>query len=116
MAALGRFRITAVRVRYSWRTILGALRRAGVRTARFLPTYPLPQLTTLNLRNHRKLLVVDGRLGFAGGMNIRVVHWLGTCPRIRCAMCSCGLRARWWLTCTRRLRMIGDCATESLGC
>jgi cardiolipin synthase A/B len=28
----------------------------------------------LNLRNHRKLLVVDGQLGFAGGMNIGDRH------------------------------------------
>lgn len=73
--------IDATGVRYSWPTILGALRRAGVRTARFLPTFPWPQLMTLNLRNHRKLLIVDGRLGFAGGMNIRVGHWLSQDPR-----------------------------------
>jgi cardiolipin synthase len=30
----------------------------------------------LNLRNHRKLLIVDGRLGFTGGMNISSRHML----------------------------------------
>src|SRR5690606_21935096 len=30
----------------------------------------LPPSLHINLRNHRKLLVVDGKLGFTGGMNI----------------------------------------------
>jgi cardiolipin synthase len=36
-----------------------------------------------NLRNHRKILVVDGRLGFTGGMNIRHACVLGDDSR-RC--------------------------------
>ena len=35
----------------------------------------------MNLRNHRKLLVVDGRVGFAGGMNIREGHMVARAPR-----------------------------------
>jgi cardiolipin synthase len=35
----------------------------------------------MNLRNHRKILVVDGRVGFAGGMNIREGSLLSTNPR-----------------------------------
>ena len=72
--------IDATGMRYSWPTIRTALRRAGVRHARFLPTFPVWQLLSLNLRNHRKLLVVDGRTGFTGGMNIRVGHWLEKQP------------------------------------
>lgn len=72
--------IDATGMRYSWPTIRGALRREGVRHARFLPTFPVWQLLSLNLRNHRKLLVVDGRIGFTGGMNIRVGHWLEKQP------------------------------------
>jgi cardiolipin synthase len=31
---------------------------------------------TMNMRNHRKILVVDGEVGFTGGMNIRQGHVL----------------------------------------
>jgi cardiolipin synthase len=39
-----------------------------------------------NLRNHRKILVVDGKLGFTGGTNIRAGHWLSRKPKdpVRC--------------------------------
>ena len=57
--------------RYSWPTIVPALRQAEVRTARFLPTFAPSRFMSINLRNHRKILVVDGRVGFTGGMNIR---------------------------------------------
>jgi cardiolipin synthase len=46
------------------------LRAAGVPVARFLHS-PLPwRMPFLNLRNHKKLLVVDGTAGFLGGLNI----------------------------------------------
>jgi cardiolipin synthase len=51
-------------------SITGPLRRAGVPTARFLPTFWPRSYAFANLRNHRKLLIVDGRVGFTGGMNI----------------------------------------------
>ncbi len=64
--------IDALGARYDWPPITGRLRRAGVRAARFLPTLFFPaRLPFMNLRNHRKLMVVDGRVGFTGGMNIR---------------------------------------------
>src|SRR5690606_33364766 len=58
-------------VRYSFPPIDRALRRAGVRVARFLHVLSTWPAGFANLRNHRKLLVVDGRVGFTGGMNIR---------------------------------------------
>ncbi|MEJ1975352.1 MAG: cardiolipin synthase [Acetobacteraceae bacterium] len=46
------------------------LRREGVPAARFMHS-PLPwRMPFLNLRTHKKILVVDGRTGFTGGMNI----------------------------------------------
>lgn len=73
--------IDATGTRYSWPSILGTLRREEVSYARFLPTFPLWRLMSMNLRSHRKILVVDGKVGFTGGMNIRIGHWLGRKPK-----------------------------------
>lgn len=52
------------------------LLRAGVELSSFFPLrFPFGRFR-LNLRNHRKLLVVDGRLGFTGGMNISQRHMI----------------------------------------
>lgn len=55
---------------YSWPHVVPLLRRARVPAERFLPPQLLPPRLMLNLRNHRKVLVVDGQLGFLGGMNL----------------------------------------------
>lgn len=57
--------------RYSWPPVIDALEKAGVTVRRFMPSRLILRLITMNLRNHRKILVVDGRTGFTGGMNIR---------------------------------------------
>lgn len=57
--------------------MLRRLRRAGVPAASFLHSWRPWRMAFLNLRNHRKLLVVDGQLAFTGGMNI-AAHTLGT--------------------------------------
>ncbi|MBO9355650.1 cardiolipin synthase [Bordetella petrii] len=64
--------IDAIGSRYSRPPIVRRLHRGGVRTARFM-TNPLGVLRMpyANLRSHRKILVVDGRIGFTGGMNVR---------------------------------------------
>jgi cardiolipin synthase len=46
------------------------LNKKGINVARFIPPRLLPPAIHINLRNHRKLLVVDGAIGFTGGMNI----------------------------------------------
>ena len=47
-----------------------ALRRAGIPVGRFLHS-PLPwRMPLLNLRSHKKILIVDGCVGFTGGINI----------------------------------------------
>jgi cardiolipin synthase len=68
-----------VGARYSRPTIFRPLARAGVATARFLPRWMPWAFPYTNLRSHRKILVVDGRVGFTGGMNIREGH----CPDCR---------------------------------
>src|SRR5260370_18553629 len=56
------------------------LHRAGVPAARFLHS-PLPwRMPFLNLRNHRKILGVDGRLVFTGGLNIGAGNLTKTDP------------------------------------
>jgi cardiolipin synthase len=47
------------------------LRGTRVRFARFLPPRPLPPAFSVNLRNHRKILIVDGQEAFTGGINVR---------------------------------------------
>lgn len=47
------------------------LRRHGVRSVRFLSALSTTGTRFLNLRNHRKILAVDGRVAFVGGLNIR---------------------------------------------
>lgn len=72
--------------RYARDSVVRRLRQAGVPATTFLPTR-LPRLFRYaNLRNHRKILVVDGHLGFTGGMNLRAGHWLERSPRhpVRC--------------------------------
>lgn len=50
------------------------LRRAGADVQRFLPPRLLPPSFAINLRNHRKILVVDDALAFTGGMNVSDRH------------------------------------------
>jgi len=67
--------------RYTKPPMPGELADDGIRTAVFLPTR-VPRLAQYaNLRNHRKIMVVDGRVGFTGGMNIRAGHWLSRQPK-----------------------------------
>ncbi len=75
--------IDAAGTRYSWPPITHRLKRAQVPFAKFLPASLLTpwRVTTINLRNHRKLLVADGRTAFTGGMNIRRSNVLAEHPQ-----------------------------------
>jgi cardiolipin synthase len=72
--------IDATGLRYSWPSILPILRREGVKCATFLPSFAPWHFMSLNMRTHRKILVIDGCVGFTGGMNIRVGHCLRCSP------------------------------------
>ncbi len=50
------------------------LERAGGKVAVFHPVNPLRRRWAIHLRNHRKILVVDGKIGLTGGMNIGDVY------------------------------------------
>jgi cardiolipin synthase A/B len=52
------------------RRFLAPLRAAGAEVARFHPFRLAPLRPLLNMRNHRKIVVIDGRIGFTGGINI----------------------------------------------
>jgi cardiolipin synthase len=78
------------------------MRGAGIQVS---PTSPLYHLHTISYRNHRKITVIDGTIGFTGGMNIGREHlsggkgfasWRDTQVRVvgeATASCSPSL---WW--------------------
>jgi cardiolipin synthase len=74
------------------RRFLEPLRSAGVEVAFFMPLYPLRRRWSPNLRNHRKIVVVDGQVALFGSQNIgdeyrglrkRLSPWIDTHMRIR---------------------------------
>lgn len=73
------------------RRFLNPLREAGGEVATFLPAIPLRSRWNINYRNHRKIVVVDGRVAFTGSQNIgdeyrglrrRVAPWKDTHLRV----------------------------------
>jgi cardiolipin synthase len=58
-----------------------ALAAAGIPVARFLHEWLPWQMPFVNLRNHKKLLIIDGAVGFTGGLNIGAENMLSTRPR-----------------------------------
>ncbi len=70
-----------VGTRYARPRIHRVLRRRGVTVSQFMPALLPRSFTHFNLRNHSKILVVDGRVGFTGGINVRQHHVLASNPR-----------------------------------
>jgi len=52
------------------RRFLRRLREMGVRLFGFLPLKVGWIVTTVNYRNHRKITVIDGKIGYTGGINV----------------------------------------------
>lgn len=46
------------------------LEREGVQVAEFFPAFLGQLQLRMNYRNHRKIVVIDGRIGFVGGFNV----------------------------------------------
>jgi cardiolipin synthase len=67
--AVGSFRLSS--------RFLEPLRSAGGTVAFFMPTRILRRSLTLNFRNHRKIVVVDGSVGYTGGLNIGAEYTKG---------------------------------------
>ncbi len=70
-----------VRIMYdsvgSWslsKTFLNSMKDAGIECYAFLPVISPLLSRELNYRNHRKILVIDGLVGFVGGLNIGVEY------------------------------------------
>lgn len=68
------------------------LQQAGVRIYRYYNFLSFVRFHTLNYRNHRKIVIVDGEVGYTGGMNIgneyidggkRFRHWRDTHLRLQ---------------------------------
>jgi cardiolipin synthase len=72
--------IDGVGARYSFPPISRSLRKEGLDAAEFMRTILPWHFQYFNLRNHRKILVIDGRVGFTGGMNIRDGNCLADKP------------------------------------
>lgn len=73
--------IDDIGVRYARPRADRVLRKRGVRAALFMPARSLLRAPYFNLRNHRKILIVDGQIGFTGGLNIREGHVIARAPK-----------------------------------
>ena len=61
---------------------LPLLRAAKLKAARFMHDWRPWRTPILNMRSHKKILVVDGRIGFTGGMNIGDENCASAKPRL----------------------------------
>mgnify|MGYP002622826358 CR=1 FL=1 len=52
------------------RSFIQPMRDAGVEVAFAMPYVPLRGISRMNFRNHRKIVVIDGKVGFTGSQNI----------------------------------------------
>ena len=90
LEALSRAMARGVRIRllidgvgswYSHPSIIPELEARGLNYARFLHSFMPWRMPYLNMRNHQKILVVDGAIGFTGGMNIAEGNLVAQNPR-----------------------------------
>ncbi len=56
---------------------LKALERAGIEVVRFVPPFNSPKRGRTNLRNHRKMVIADGRYLWCGGRNLAAEYFEG---------------------------------------
>ncbi len=66
---------------YFYCPIAKYLKKYGVKIDRFMHTFLPWKMAFINLRTHKKILVVDGKIGFIGGLNIAAVNELSRLPK-----------------------------------
>ena len=57
--------------------VLKEMRQAGIEVHPFLEVTPANVAFRINWRNHRKIVVIDGKIGYMGGMNIADRYVMG---------------------------------------
>ena len=70
--AMGSYRISVKHLKMA--------RAAGIRIHSFMGFHPLKRRLQINWRNHRKLLIADGKVAFVGGLNLGEVYLEGQDP------------------------------------
>jgi len=65
-----RFLFDGIGSLFTGRKFLRPMIDAGIEVANALPGASFRERWSINLRNHRKIVIVDGQVGFTGGMNI----------------------------------------------
>jgi cardiolipin synthase A/B len=100
--------IDAVGANYSWPPVSRSLRGHGIDVALFNPRIVPQWLPAVNLRNHRKILVVDGKVGFTGGLISSENTGTPNLKRLRFGICTFAYPVRWWLIFAKSSQMIGS--------
>ncbi len=72
-----RFLIDGIGIYLGGYTDLKDLERAGVEVVRFIPPFKSPRRGRTNLRNHRKMVVADGKYLWCGGRNLSAEYFEG---------------------------------------
>lgn len=110
------------------RRALSALRKVGVQLAEFRPRSLFPPSFGINLCNHRKIVVIDRKLAFFGGMNIDPSHMVKA-PRTRSPREDVHFMVRgpmvarlydifrrdWWIATRESLEELGDSSSPGEG-
>ena len=55
---------------YLFSPVVRKLKHEGIKACQFMGGWALRRMSLFNLRNHKKLLVVDCKIGFVGGINL----------------------------------------------
>ncbi len=66
-------------------SVLRKLRKSGLRYELFNPLRLFPPSLHINMRNHRKILIVDGKIAYTGGQNISDRHRIDLQHNPKCA-------------------------------